>query len=211
MQIKKFILGSLQANCYLLINNKECLLIDPGDDGSLLLEEIQKQNLNLVGIIATHGHFDHIGAVGEIQLSYKVPLFISDKDKFLIDRVEETATYFLGNKHNIIKPITVKYLTNSIFTIADFRLQVLKTPGHTPGSLSYYFKEENVIFTGDTLFKDAIGQYDFTYSSKLDLKKSLDKILKLPLKTKILSGHGEETSIALSRDFLSLSSFFSKT
>lgn len=195
MKIVKYSLGQLQANCYFLINGQDCLVIDPGDEANFILEQLQRQKLHLVGVMATHGHFDHIGAVGEIQLSFDVPLYIFEKDKFLVDRLKETAEYFLGNKQGIIKPITVKYLTETKLKISNFEFQILKTPGHTPGSCCYYFKKEKVIFTGDTLFKNGIGRYDFSYCSKKDLKQSLEKIFKLPEETTVYPGHGEETSI----------------
>ena len=84
MKITTYPLGQLQANCYLLVHDKDCILIDPADDASFLLEEISRQNLNLVAMLATHGHFDHVMAVGEIQLSLKVPFYIHGKDLFLI-------------------------------------------------------------------------------------------------------------------------------
>lgn len=195
MKIVKYSLGQLQANCYFLINNQDCLIIDPADDASFILEELQRQQLNLAGMLATHGHFDHIGAVGEIQLSFNVPLYIFKEDQFLIDRLEETAEHFLGYKPEIIKPITVKYLTDTKFRVQNLEFRIIKTPGHTPGSCCVYLEKEKIIFTGDTLFKEGIGRYDFSYSSKEDLKKSLRKIFKLPLKTVVYSGHGERTTI----------------
>lgn len=195
MRIVKYSLGQLQANCYFLINNQDCLIIDPADEASFILEELQRQQLNLIGMLATHGHFDHIVAVGEIQLSFNVPLYIFEEDKFLIDRLEETAKHFLGYKPAIIKPIAVKYLTETKLKISNFEFQILKTSGHTPGSCCYYFEKEKVIFTGDTLFKNGIGRCDFSYCSKKDLKQSLEKIFKLPEETVIYPGHGEQTTI----------------
>ncbi|MFA6533362.1 MAG: MBL fold metallo-hydrolase, partial [Patescibacteria group bacterium] len=81
MRIVKYSLGQLQANCYFLIEDGNCLIIDPADDASFILEEMLRQQLNLVGMLATHGHFDHLGAVGEIQLSFNVPLYIFKEDK----------------------------------------------------------------------------------------------------------------------------------
>lgn len=195
MKIVKYSLGQLQANCYFLINNQDCLIIDPADDASFIIEEIQRQRLNLIGMLATHGHFDHIGAVGEIQLSFNVPLYIFKDDQFLIDRLNETAKYFLGFDPNFIKPSRVKYLTESKFNsdLIGIELKIIKTPGHTPGSCCLYFREKNVVFTGDTLFKDGIGRTDLSYSSKVDLKKSLKKIFKLQQETIVYPGHGEET------------------
>lgn len=192
MKIIKYSLGQLQANCYFLIEDQDCLIIDPADDASFILEELQRQQLNLIGMLATHGHFDHIGAAGEIQLSFNVPLYIFKEDQFLIDRLNETAKYFLGFDPHFIKPKNIKFIKNN-FSIADYELRIIKTSGHTPGSCCFYFKEENALFTGDTIFKDAVGRTDLSYSSKDDLKKSLKKIFKLPKETIVYSGHGEDT------------------
>ena len=193
MTIKKYSLRELQANCYFLIEDQNCLIIDPADDTSFILEEIQRQQLNLVGMLATHGHFDHVGAVGEIQLSINVPLYIFKEDQFLIDRLNETAEYFLGFDPHFIKPKNVKYLKVKKLQVTSFKLQILSSPGHTPGSCCFYFPEENSLFTGDTLFKEGIGRTDLSYSSKDDLKKSLKKIFELPKETIVYSGHGEDT------------------
>ncbi|MEK7633997.1 MAG: MBL fold metallo-hydrolase [Patescibacteria group bacterium] len=192
MTIKKYSLGELQANCYFLIKDKNCLIIDPADDAPFILEEIQRRRLNLVGMLATHGHFDHIGAVGEIQLSFNVPLYIFKEDQFLINRLNETAKHFLGFDPHFIKPKNIKYLTKERLQVTSFKLQILSSAGHTPGSCCFYLEEENTLFTGDTLFKDAVGRTDLSYSSKDDLNKSLKKISKLPVGTIIYPGHGED-------------------
>lgn len=193
MEIFKYSLGQLQANCYFLVKDNDCLIIDPGDEASFILEELQRRKLKLIGMLATHGHFDHVGAVGEIQMSLDVPLYIFREDLFLIDRLEETAEYFLGYKPHFIKPTNISYLKNGHLKILNFKFQIINTPGHTPGSVCFYFKEEKIVFTGDTLFKQGIGRYDFSYSDKSELKKSLEKILSLPKETKIYSGHGDST------------------
>lgn len=192
MRIVKYSLGELQANCYFLIEDQDCLIIDPADDSSFILEELQRQQLNLVGMLATHGHFDHVGAVGEIQLSLKVPLYIFKEDKFLIDRLNETAKYFLGFDPHFIKPTNLKYIQNN-FSITDYELRIIKTPGHTPGSCCYYIEKENALFTGDTLFKGAVGRTDLSYSSKDDLNISLKKIFELPSETVVYPGHEEDS------------------
>jgi len=194
MRIIKYSLGQLQANCYFLIEDSNCLIIDPADDASFILEELQRQQLNLVGMLATHGHFDHVMAVGEIQQSLKIPLYIHKDDIFLIKRLEQTASHFLGYKPAIlpIKIIEKLKIENSL-KIENFKLKILHSPGHTPGSCCFYFEEENALFTGDTLFKEGIGRTDLSYSSKEDLKKSLKKIFELPRETIVYSGHGEDT------------------
>ncbi|MEK9169270.1 MAG: MBL fold metallo-hydrolase, partial [Patescibacteria group bacterium] len=91
------------------------------------------------------------------------------------------------------KPKNVKYLKVKKLQVTSFKLQILSSPGHTPGSCCFYFPEENSLFTGDTLFKEGIGRTDLSYSSKDDLKKSLKKIFELPKETIVYSGHGEDT------------------
>jgi glyoxylase-like metal-dependent hydrolase (beta-lactamase superfamily II) len=183
------------------VKDKQCLLIDPADSADFILEEISRRNLNVVGLVATHGHFDHVMAVGEIQMSLKgrreseeLHLHINKKDEFLIKRLGETARYFLGYEPTVIPITSMKDLPEGEVTIGDFSFQVIYTPGHTPGSVCLYFPH-GVVFTGDTLFQNAIGRYDFKYSDKHELKKSLDKLLELPEETIVYPGHGAETTI----------------
>lgn len=204
MQIIQYSLGQLQANCYFLIEGDECLIIDPADEATFILEELQRRKLKLVGMLATHGHFDHVMAAGEIQLSKKVPLHIFKEDQFLIDRLEETAEHFLGFKPNIIKPTPIIQIIGVKCKIASFEFENIPTPGHTPGSCCFYFRKEQIIFAGDTLFKQGIGRYDFSYSSKSDLKKSIRRLLQLPDDTTVYPGHGESTTINDEKNILKL-------
>jgi len=204
MKINSFSLGTMQSNCYLLENEGKALLIDPGDSGDFLLEKIQSLKLDLVGIVATHGHFDHIMAAGEIQLSYpRLPLFIHPSDIFLLKRAVETANHFLGYDPVVVPISLTKSLDIGTCLIANFTFNLIHTPGHTPGSCVLYFKEDKALFSGDTLFKSGIGRYDFSYSDKELLKYSLKTILKLPIDTEVYSGHGVGTSIEDERGIIS--------
>jgi len=196
MRIYPYSVGELQANCYLIQEDKNALLIDPGDAASFLLEEVQRQNLTLVGILATHGHFDHVMAVGEIQLGIPAPFYIHKKDQFLIDRLEDTAEHFLGHKPIVIHPQKTNFFISGEIIISNFKFEVLPTPGHTPGSVCFYFPEDKIIFTGDTLFASAIGRTDLSYSSKGDMRTSLKLLAALPEEVTVYPGHGEETIIA---------------
>lgn len=196
MKIFKFSLGQLQTNCYFLIKGEECLIIDPADEASFILEELQRRRLKLTAMLATHGHFDHLMAAGEIQASLDGLFYINNKDKFLLNRIEKTAEYFLGFKQSVLPIKKIKYLTNEKkLKISNFEFQILASPGHTPGSVCYYFKKEKIIFTGDILFKKTIGRYDFSYSDKKNLKESLLILKKLPEEIIVYPGHGEKTTI----------------
>lgn len=205
MTIKKFSLGQLQANCYFLIKKDKCLIIDPADEANFILEKISQLKLKPVGLIATHGHFDHIMAAGEIQLSINIPFLIDLNDLFLVDRLAETAIHFLGYNPHIIKPKKVKNLPEGEFKIDIFKFKIIKTPGHTPGSSCLYFKDQEIIFTGDTLFRDGIGRYDFSYSSLANLKKSLLTLTKLYPQAIVYPGHGPDTTIKSASHFLNSS------
>jgi len=213
MRIHTYPLGELQATCYLIENEGKGILIDPADEGSFLLEELQRKNIELEALFLTHGHFDHCMAAGEIQLAFggvvetphgvSVPsLYMNKKDQFLIDRLESTAEHFLGYKPIIIPPKLIKYFDFGEFQISNLKFQILSSPGHTPGGVCYYFPEEKIIFTGDTLFAGAIGRTDLSYSNKKDLWRSLKSILALPEETTIYPGHGESTYIGEEKDAL---------
>ncbi|OGK16662.1 hypothetical protein A2690_00050 [Candidatus Roizmanbacteria bacterium RIFCSPHIGHO2_01_FULL_39_12b] len=196
MKIHTYSLGQMLANCYLIENGVGCLVIDPGDSADFILGEVQKMRLKCLGLFATHGHFDHIMAVGELQLSINVAFYINEKDLFLVERLNETAKYFLGYDPGILPPQKVEFLTSNNLLLDTFNFKILHTPGHTPGSCCFYFEKEKMIFTGDTLFKEGIGRYDHSYSDKEMLFKSLKTLFKLPENTKIYPGHGESSTIS---------------
>jgi len=196
MEIVKLEVGQLKTNCYFVINNNNCLIIDPGDEGEFILEELQRKRLNPLGLLATHGHFDHLMAVGEIQKSFDVPLYINKNDFFLVKRIKETAEYFLGYKQFILPIEKIKgFNIEDSLKIENWKLKIIDTPGHTPGSVCYFFEKDRILFSGDTLFKGNIGRYDFSYSSYNDLRKSVKRLLKLNEKTIIYPGHGEQSII----------------
>lgn len=201
MNILRFPLGQLQANCYFLINDKECLIIDPGDEANFITEELQRKKLKLVGMISTHGHFDHVMAAGEVQLSIPgTPFYLHQADIFLMKRMVETAKYFLGYDPVVPSPQKITPLKVGKQKIGSFAFEVIETPGHTPGSSSIYFQKEKVIFTGDTLFKGSIGRYDFSYSDPLVLRDSLMRLFTLPSDTIVYPGHGVSTQIIIEKE-----------
>ena len=114
---------------------------------------------------------------------------------FLVERLNETAKYFLGYNPYFLPPKNIKELNNKKFHFSRFTFDVISTSGHTPGSVCFYFQKEKLVFTGDTLFKNGIGRYDFSYSDKRELFESLKKILSLPDETLIYPGHGKQTVI----------------
>lgn len=203
LKYEKLILGELQTNCYLVWNenNKQCFILDPADDGVSISEEIQAKGLKPMGILATHGHFDHTLGILDLKLIYNVPFYCSSKDMFLLERQQSTATHFLKKKviiSNITK-IDIDLDVIKKISLGDEEIEIIKTPGHTPGSVCFKSKpnpsEKNLLFSGDTLFKGSRGRTDFSYGSTKNIFESLKKLMKLPEDTVVLSGHGEETTI----------------
>ena len=153
MKIKRLVVGILKENCYILENNNKLLIIDPGDNFNLINKYINKKNV--VGVLITHHHNDHIGALNEVLKFYDL-------------------------KENIVNDI-------------DFDFEIIRTPGHSSDSISYYFKKENIMFTGDFLFKDAIGRVDLPTGSSEEMIESLYKIMYYPDNVQIYPGHGDKT------------------
>lgn len=195
MKIKRLSLGQLQANCYILSNDNTCIIIDPADDASFILEYVATQKLEVRALIATHGHFDHIMAVGEIQASFDVPFYISHHDMFLVNNMEKSASHFLDYTPTILAPTQVRDLSEGSIKLGQFNFMIHHLPGHTPGSCAFYFQKEKILFTGDTIFRHAVGRYDFSYSDLRSLKLSVQQVLSLPQEVVIYPGHGEETTV----------------
>ncbi len=128
MKIDIVRVGYLSENCYIVSNNDKCLVIDPGDDSNRIIESIG--NKKVLGILITHHHFDHVGAVDDIKNKYNV------------------SVYDINN------------LKEGINKIDEFTFKVIYNPGHTDDSISFYFEEENVMFVGDFVFRDSIGRCD---------------------------------------------------
>ncbi len=193
------VMGELQTNCYLVWDetNKEAIVIDAADDGVIISEEIEKRGLQLKYILATHGHFDHSLGVLDLKLIYNIPYCVSKNDMFLLERQKETAKHFL--KINIktpnLKKIDIDLDNEKEICLGNEKLEIIKTPGHTPGSVCFYNKKSEILFSGDTLFKDCRGRTDFEYGSTEKIFESLKILMKLPENTLVLSGHGEETTI----------------
>lgn len=192
MNIHHFVLGPLKSNCYIVEYKHECVIIDPGDEADFILNFILSNKLNPVCILATHGHFDHVGAVGEIQMSFDIPLYINNQDEFLLKRLNETAKYFLGYDPCFLEPKNIIFIENyNKIRVDNFAFKVLPVPGHTPGSILFLDPDEKYAFIGDTIFEDGIGRTDFSYSSPEDMLNSIEKILELPDNTLLYPGHGD--------------------
>jgi len=199
LSFEKIVIGELDTNCYLLWDeeSKECLVIDPADDGISISEEINNKKLKVKAVFLTHGHFDHSLGALDLKLIYNVDFGCSSEDAFLLDRQDETAKHFLKKEIQVPNFIKIDIDLDNIknFSLGKETIQIIKTPGHTPGSVCFYNKKNKLLFSGDTLFAGLRGRTDFKYGSTKKIFESLKKLMKLDKETKVLSGHGEETTI----------------
>lgn len=183
--------GPLEVNCYILgcKRTSEAVIIDPGDDFEKIKKRLEEIGLKPKFILNTHGHADHIGANGRFGL----PVMIHRADvTFLKNPVKNLSAQF---GLTVSSPKSDRLLEDKEkINVGDLVLEVIHTPGHTPGSIS--FKCDDMVFTGDTLFCEGVGRTDFSYSSEKDLFKSIhEKLLILPDSTKVYPGHGPASTI----------------
>lgn len=198
-----FSVGELATNCYIVscpITN-QAVIIDPGDAADSISEYCLQESLSVVGILLTHGHFDHCLGLLELSLNFSCPSFMHEKDSFLIKDAQKRAEHWLKHPVDPVPHPTTCFDTPIEIPIGLFSVKVIETPGHTPGSVCYLLihKETSsihAIFTGDTLFCDAIGRTDLSYSNRHQLQRSLQKLRELPEITLCYPGHGQPTFLS---------------
>ncbi|MCA1031725.1 MBL fold metallo-hydrolase [Bacillus timonensis] len=203
MKWQRVPLGPLQTNAYIISNpSKEAIIVDPGGDGSKLISLLGNQKLTPIAILLTHAHFDHIGAVDDVRAKWDIPMYIHEKEKnWLIDPALNGSHYFIPGGGMRVKEATNLIKVEGELNIGSFQFTLMFTPGHSPGSVSYYLKEVSAVFSGDALFAGSIGRTDLPGGNHDVLLKSIhDKLLVLPEDTIVLSGHGPETTIEAEMD-----------
>ena len=195
MKYELVIVGSLETNCYLVYDEGtlECAVIDPGAEPEKIIPAIAEFALRPVVILNTHGHVDHVGANSDIKERFHIPLWIHSLDAPLLDAMKGSElSLFLGAKDS---PPPDKFLKDrESITVGNVSFKVVHTPGHTPGSVSFY--GHGTLFSGDTLFCGGVGRTDLAGGSRKDLVKSIrSRIQTLPAETVVLPGHGPKTTV----------------
>lgn len=194
MKLKKIILGEMQTNCYILIQEEshECIVIDPGSQGQKVSRYIDNNELRIKGVLLTHGHFDHIGAVDYLYEKYHCPIYTHAYTCDLLKDSYLNLSENFGNSFTLKAPIQTNV---DHLCIAGFQIQWLLLEGHCQGSSMIYIPEHDLIFSGDVLFQGSIGRFDFPTSSHHETKNTLHKIKNMTFDARILPGHGEETTL----------------
>ncbi len=186
MQMESLTLGLYQTNCYILWEGREALILDPGYDAGRIMAQLERLDVSLRAIVLTHAHFDHVGAVKELLAACACPVYLHPADKTLPQKIT------LGPL-----PETKALCEGETVEAGEISLEVLHTPGHTPGSCC--LKTGNWLFTGDTLFRDTCGRVDLPGGDFKQMYASLKKLAQLPGDFFVYPGHGEATSLERER------------
>ncbi|MGP4072477.1 MBL fold metallo-hydrolase [Piscibacillus sp. B03] len=196
MNIKHFELGLLGTNCYIIESDKKALVIDPGGDYNILDQHFIEQDIKPIAILLTHAHFDHIGAVDPLRKNYDIPVYMHSEEKEWLTNPSFNGSKLFGVGEIYSTEPAEFYLEEGFFEIDSFSFDVFHTPGHSPGSISFWFKEDSTLVAGDTLFNGSIGRTDLPFGQHDQLIKNIkNKILTLPANSVVYPGHGPSTTI----------------
>lgn len=192
MEIKTFPLGPLQTNCYVLAGDTEAVAIDPGGDPKAVLDYLEANNLTLTHILNTHLHFDHTYGNKALSEATNAPILCSKEDMYLLEsELGQGGTFGLPN----VDTYEPQFVEPGQASFAGFDCTIFHTPGHSSGSLTFYFPKANAAFVGDVIFFRSIGRTDFPGGDLDVLKHSIrEHIFTLPPDTVLYSGHGQETT-----------------
>lgn len=196
MILKSKVLGKVGTNVYCLMNEqtKEIIIVDPSD----WVEDIEAMVTELggkpVGILLTHGHFDHVGAADQVRELYQIQMYTSELEKDTLKDSNLNQSAMGYGRRSYTADVFLK--DNEIFTMAGYQIQLFSTPGHTPGGCCFYFPEEKILFSGDTLFNGSVGRTDFPGGSMSAMIRGIrEKLLVLPDDVIVYPGHMSSTTI----------------
>jgi hydroxyacylglutathione hydrolase len=199
MKVDRLVLGEFETNCYILRSSEQaadCLIIDTGLEVRPLMEFLDRHKLKPAALILTHGHIDHITGVDELRNRFpSIAVYIHRNDSELLTDSVGNLSFMAGGAFSTGE---ADCLVNEqdIIEKADITLQVIHTPGHTPGGICLYCQKDGVVFVGDTLFADSVGRTDFPGGDIRQLIENIkQKLLILPDDTIVYPGHGPQTTI----------------
>jgi glyoxylase-like metal-dependent hydrolase (beta-lactamase superfamily II) len=205
---KSFSVGALGCNCTIVAcpETHEALVIDPGDEAPRVLRALADQGVTAVRIVHTHAHFDHVMATGDVAAATGAEILLHRDDRWLYDAVPMQLELFgMARPGAAAPPPPTRELTgDEALGFGRREARALHTPGHTPGSMCFLLEhagETPLLFAGDTLFRGSIGRTDLPGGSVDDIARSIrERLLTLPDETRVIPGHGPETTIGAERE-----------
>ena len=202
LKIGKIFMGSVQTNCYFVYEEgkKKILVIDPADRGDYLYETFKEKGFEVVAILLTHGHFDHIWGCNKLRELSGVKVYAWEPEKIICEDPAMNVSEMTGRA---ITATVDEYIHDgAVMNIEGMEFKVIGTPGHTVGSCCFYFAQDGILISGDTLFEGSVGRCDFPTGSGAALSRSLkEKLMCLPDEVKVFPGHGDSTTIGEERRY----------
>jgi hydroxyacylglutathione hydrolase len=202
MILETFPVGLLQCNCTLLGDEAsgEAIVIDPGDNIPQILQRMALHKLTLKQIVVTHAHIDHVGGALQLKRATGAPVLLNENDLPLLRMMDAQAAW-LGTVTPEVAAPDENACEGMVIGIAHHQAQVLHTPGHTQGSICLHFVPEKLLFAGDTLFAGSIGRTDLPGGDGRQILQSIhDRLMPLSDETRVIPGHGPETTIGEERE-----------
>jgi glyoxylase-like metal-dependent hydrolase (beta-lactamase superfamily II) len=205
IDIQMLSLGMFQSNCFIVScgDTREGVVIDAGDEGEVILRTIDRLHINIKAILETHAHVDHVGALDEVKPALGVPVYMHKDELPMYGMISKQASMF-GLKPPKTVSIDKTLEDGDEIQIGKLTAKVIHSPGHSPGSVCFYFANESPprIIVGDVLFKGSIGRTDLPGGNYGTIMETLKNVfLPLPGETIVYSGHGPETTIAEEKRF----------
>ena len=197
MILEGFPVGPIQANCYIVGDeiSRKGVVIDPGDEVPRILDKLREHQLEVVYILNTHGHFDHVGGNKKLKEATGAQIAIHPDDASYLDRLAESAAVWGMRAENSPRP-DLLLADGQVLEVGGLNFKVLHTPGHSRGSVSFVLEDAQIVFTGDLIFAGSIGRTDFPGGDYNSLIRSVrEKIFPLGDEVRILSGHGPITTV----------------
>jgi len=195
MKINKIVVGPIQTNCYLVYDetSKEAVIVDPGDESSKIEKAVRGLPVTVKAVLLTHGHFDHVTSAEDIARAFNVPVMIHKNDEILVSSIGSRIGRMLGFGTAQVNVNTFLNDGDKI-KVGGSEFEVLLTPGHTQGSICLYSKNDGILISGDTVFKNDVGRIDLVGGSEEQMMNTLkEKLFSLPDETKVYPGHGHST------------------
>jgi hydroxyacylglutathione hydrolase len=198
LNVYPLVLGPVQTTCYVVSSQGRAVIVDPAANATKIIQYLGTKKLIPEAILLTHGHFDHIGAVNELAAKYSLPIYAHKSEKEYFDQPEVNLSTMTYQPFVLSEDLDYHWLADgATLTCLDTQVKIFHVPGHTSGSLCYYFVKDRMVFTGDTLFKQSIGRTDFIYGNHQQLVTGIrQKLLTLPDDTLVYPGHGDCTTVA---------------
>lgn len=202
LKIGKIVLGVCQTNSYFVYEEGKSAVIffDPADKGNYIYDRLKENGFTVAAIFLTHGHFDHIWGVEELRKLSGAKVYAWEEEKEVCEDASVNVSAGAGRPCSLKADVYVK--DGEKISIAGMNCQLIGTPGHTKGSCCYYFEDDKILLSGDTLFQESVGRTDFPTGSMSNLVRSVrEKLMPLPDDVKVYPGHGEATTIGHEKEY----------